>query len=114
MEAPTRFLTNARFDIYPGRLWAVAAALAEVIQPAVQNEIYSEGCGQLGPIDIWGLYVDIQYPDLPTQRLTRELLEPFRAYAGCYQGLYMMERNKETGAILSVGSQSKCLPSHFY
>ena len=52
MTAPTRLLTNARFDIYHGRLWAVAAAPTEMIQPAMQNGIYSDRCRQLKPRDI--------------------------------------------------------------
>lgn len=37
MEAPTGLLPNGRVDIYPGRLWAVAAAPTEMIQPAMWN-----------------------------------------------------------------------------
>lgn len=40
---PGSFLM-VRVDIYPGRLWAVAAAPTDMIQPAIQNMgIYSDG-----------------------------------------------------------------------
>lgn len=56
-ESPARLLPNARLDIYPGRLWAVAAAaLTEMIQPAVQKGIYSDGCRQLGSRDVLGMW----------------------------------------------------------
>lgn len=63
MEAPTRLLPNGGVDIYPGRLWAVAAAAAaaptDMIQPAVRNIEESilmdeDGYGE-GPGDVWGL-----------------------------------------------------------
>ena len=59
LEAPSRLLPNGGADIYPGRLWAVAAAPTEMIQPAVQNIEESilmdeDGYGE-GPGDIWGL-----------------------------------------------------------
>lgn len=58
MEAPTRLHPNGRVDIYPGRLWAVAAALTEMIQPAMRNIEESvlmdeNGYGE-GPGDVCG------------------------------------------------------------
>lgn len=69
LEAPTGRFPNGRVDIYPGRLWAVAAAPTEMIQPAIWNiGFYSDGwnsyCAVLG--DVWGLCVYILSLNLPT------------------------------------------------
>lgn len=61
MEAPTRLLPNGGFDIYPGRLWAVAAAPTEMIQPVVQHVeqsiLMDEDSYGEGPRDVSGLCV---------------------------------------------------------
>lgn len=69
LEAPTGRLPNGRVDIYPGRLWAVAAAPTEMIQPAIWNiGFYSDGwssyCARSG--DVWGLCTYILSLNLPT------------------------------------------------
>lgn len=81
---PGSFLM-VRVDIYPGRLWAVAAAPTEMIQPAIQNiGIYS---------DRWSSYGersgDVRPPCAhaaplfgDTMHLTRPLSEP---QALCWQ-----------------------------
>lgn len=69
LEAPTGLLPNGRVDIYPGRLWAVAAAPTEMIQPAIRNiGIYSDGWNSHGEGsgDVWGLCVYILSLNLPT------------------------------------------------
>lgn len=40
----------------------MAAALTEMIQPAVQNGIYSDGCRQLRSGDVWGGCVRLYCP----------------------------------------------------
>ena len=61
LEAPTSLLPNVRYDIYPRRQWAVAAAPIEMIQPAERNieeSILMDEAGyDEGPRDVWGLYV---------------------------------------------------------
>lgn len=61
LEAPTKLFPNGRVDIYPRRLWAVAAAPTEMIQAAMQHIEDSilmdeKGYGE-GPGDVWELCV---------------------------------------------------------
>lgn len=61
LEAPTSLLPNGRIDIYPGRLWAVAAAPTEMIQAATRHTegslVMDENGSGGGPGDVWGLCV---------------------------------------------------------
>lgn len=89
LEVLTRLLPNGRVDIYPGRLWAVAAAApTEMIQLAVQNieesilmdgEVYGEGPG-----DLWGLWVHSVISFTNTLHLTWLSLEPSSARVDGY------------------------------
>lgn len=71
LEAPSRLLTNARFDIYPARLWAVAVALSKMIQHPLPNGIHTFGLRQLWSIDVqrhrahlyWALPANSTYPN---------------------------------------------------
>lgn len=72
LEAPTGRLPNGRVDIYPGRLWAVAAAPTEMIQPAIWNiGFYSDGWNSYcaGSGDVWGLCAYILSLNLPTHSI---------------------------------------------
>lgn len=96
-----RFLPGSflmvRVDIYPGRLWAVAAAPTEVIQPAIQNTgIYSDGWN--GSSERSG---DVRPPwahAADTMHLTWPLSEP---QALCRHLSYTVHdgERKETGSV---------------